>query len=346
MTVGPAHTCKDLDESLEHLNQIVARHGPSGFGDVMDRLQSERDGARVQRLIQLVLGILNALPREESTTFEFEMLFELIDSTRPTIVALLDFFADGPQSNRQIVPVLREALQQCPRDSLVLTFSDVTGATDLMAALGATLQDDSIVALLLSPPGQRTEGSDGFIAFFRTIVTAVQSPHFDVTELEGLLSFLNTDEPPVSELLKALRDYLQGETLDHLLASLTCLESTELGGETGIDILGGLLFSILNDENIDRGVFLTAAAPLIEQLQDPSLQTIIGSVMDALVYDLNLRELCIDLIVFLLREDNLPAVLDLTAALFEDEGIDDLVLLMSSLLAPCPDPPPDYALSD
>jgi len=343
---APGHICKDLDEALGQFTQIITDDEHSGIRDVMERLESERDGARVQRLIQLVFGILNALPREESTTFEFEMLFELIDSTRQTMVALLEFLADGPEDNRQILPVFRQALQQCPGDSLVLTFSDVTGATELMAALGATLADESVVALLLSPPGQRTEGRDGFIALYRTIVNAIQSPHFDFAELESYLSFLEIEEPPVSGLLKALRNYLQGESLEHLKASLSCLESTGRDGETGVDVLGGLLFSILNDERIDRGNILTAAAPIIEELQDPNVQTLVGSVMDALANDPDLRELWVDLLIFLLREDNLLAVLDLAVALFEDEGIDDLVLLMSSLVAPCPDPPPDYALSE
>ena len=341
---APGHICKNLDEALDQFTQIITGDEHTGIRGVMERLESERDGARVQRLIQLVFGVLNILPREESTTFEFEVTFGLIDSTRQTMVTLLEFFADGPESNRQIFPIFRQALQQCPRDSLVLMFSDVAGATELMAALGATLDDESVVALLLNPSGERTEGPDGFIALYRTIVNAIQSPHFDFAELESYLSFLELEQPPMSRLLKALRDYLQGESLEHLRASLSCLESTELEGETGVDILGGLLFSILNDEGIDRGNILTAAAPLIKQLQDSEVQTLIGAVMDAMATDSNLRELWVDLLIFLLREDNLPAVLDLAVALFEDEGIDDLVLLMSSLVAPCPDPPPDYAL--
>ena len=114
----------------------------------------------------------------------------------------------------------------------------------------------------------------------------------------------------------------------------------------GVDIIGGLLFDLLSDDDLDTGSLLTIAAPLIEQIQDPQTRTLLSAVLEALVEDLALREVTIDLLVFFLREDNLPVILEAAVPLISDGGIDSLVLLMAGLTVRCPDPPPEYAVSD
>ena len=335
-----------VDETTESLRALAGEGALDSLNVVVDRLIGELNGGRVQQLLELLLGLLQALPREEASSFEFQIILDLVEQAKDEMVVMLDFMRTGPDSSRLVFPVLSQALAECPRDSLILTVSDLIHSTDLMAALGLALDDPMIVGLLENIPNQPEEGRSGFIALIRTLVNAMQSSSFEFSELRELLAFLNLDEPPMSILLTELEAYTEGATFDHLLMTLDCFESTSVEGTPGVDAVGGLLYDLMTLEEMDVAGLLSLTAPLLAQLQEADLQILIHAALDALIEDLELRLKAIDLIIFLLREDNLPLVLDAFSALLETDAVEGLVVLMSSITIRCPDPPPSYGVAN
>jgi hypothetical protein len=101
--------------------------------------------------------------------------------------------------------------------------------------------------------------------------------------------------------------------------------------------LGGLLYDLITLEALDFGQLLSLMAPLLEQIQGPGLQTLGGAALDALIADDSLRDLAVELLIFLLRPDNLVPVLQSVAVLVETRGLDDLLRLVEGLTVRCPE---------
>lgn len=343
---APSHVCKTIDEMTVNILGMAQEGELGGLSEVVNRLTSELNGARIQQALELILGVLQTLPREETTEFEFQILLDLIDQAKQPLTAILDYIATGPDSRRFIFGVLDQAMNECPRDSLILTVDDIFKSTDLMAALGAMLDDPTIVELLTQIPDQPEDGKDGFKALLRTIVNALQAETFEFSDLRELLGFLSLDEPPMSDLLTELELYLSGATFDHLLATLDCIESRTVYGVPGVDALGALLFDMITLEELDIAGLLTLAAPLLAQLQEADIQVIGRAALDTLIVDIPLREKAIGLISFFFREDNLPPLLEAMTALLEGNGFEEVIVLLSSITVRCPDPPPSYGVVD
>lgn len=341
----PAHRCLTIDETTESLRSLAAEGALDSLAEVVDRLIGELNGGRTQQVLELILGVMQALPREESSSFEYQIILDLVDQAKGSMAVMVDFLRSGPDHRRYMFPILTQAVAECPRDSLILTVSDLFESTELMAALGLALDDPTIVNLLENIPNQPEEGRSGFIALIRTMVNAMQSSNFEFSEMRDLLAFLALDEPPMSFLLTELEAYLTGTTFEHLLLTLECLESTAVHGSPGVDVVGGLLYDLMTLDEMDVAGLLSLTAPLLAQLQAADIQIIGQAALDALIEDVELRLKAIDLIIFFLREDNLPPVLEAFSALLETDAIEGLVILMSSITIRCPDEPPSYGVA-
>ncbi len=343
---APSHICKTIDEMTVSIMGMAREGELGGLAEVVDRLTSELNGGRIQQALELILGVLQTLPREETTEFEFQILLDLVDQAKQPLSAILDYIATGPDSRRFVFGVLDQAMNECPRDSLILTVSDIFQSTDLMAALGTTLDDPRIVELLTVLPDQPDDGKDGFKALLRTIINAVQAETFEFSDLRELLAFLSLDEPPMSDLLTEVELYLSGSTFDHLVLTLDCIESTTVYGVPGVDVLGALLYDLISLEELDIAGLLTLAAPLLAQLQEADIQVIGRAALDTLIVDIPLREKAISLISFFFREDNLPPLMEALTAMLEGNGFEEVIVLLSSITVRCPDPPPSYGVVD
>ena len=341
-----SHVCLTIDETTESLRELAAEGALDSLTEVVERLIDELNGGRVQQLLELILGLLQALPREEASAFEYEIILDLIGQAKDSMAVMVEFMRTGPDSTRLLFPMLSQALAECPRDSLILTVSDLFQGTDLMAALGLALDDPMIVGLLENIPNQPEQGRSGFIALIRTMVNAMQSSSFEFSELRALLVFLELDEPPMSILLTELEGYLHGPSFDHLLMTLDCFESTSVNDTPGVDVVGGLLYDLMTLEEMDVAGLLSLTAPLLAQLQEADIQILGQAALDALIEDVELRLKAIDLIIFFLREDNLPPVLEAFSTLLATDAVEGLVTLMSSITIRCPDPPPSYGVAN
>jgi len=191
------------------------------------------------------------------------------------------------------------------------------------------------VELLANIPTDPNEGRAGFVALVRAVLTAVTSTNFDFAQVRELLSFLDLDEPPISDLMTQLERYFQGESLENIRTTVSCLANQSYLGLTGTDAVGGLLYDLMTIDGLELGELLTVMAPILEQLKDPELQTISSAIVDAFVEDLELRDLAIDLLVFLLREDNLVPVLESIEVMLSTRGLDDILLVMEGLTVRC-----------
>jgi hypothetical protein len=340
-TAAPQQRCPTLDDRLADFSAALESESMADLGLVFDRLARELNGARFESALELLLEVLQVLPREEATRFQFDLIGGLIDDTEETLLATLRYLSTGPDSRRDLFPVLRQAVMDCPRDSLVLTVADFFKATDLLASVGATLEDPTLLSILASPPDTPTAGRPGFVALVRAAVNAIQSPNFNIAQLRDLLSFTDLDRPPLSDLMIALESYLQGERFDHLLLTLSCLEESSVDGISGIDVLAGLVYDLVLLEEIELGSLLSLAAPVIEQIQDRDLQTLGTAILNAMVTDLPMRQLAKDLVAFLIREDNVGPLLRALVTLIERDAIDDLVAVAEGLTVRCTQPPLD-----
>jgi hypothetical protein len=118
---------------------------------------------------------------------------------------------------------------------------------------------------------------------------------------------------------------------------VTCLEETEVDGLDGGDAMGSLLYDLITLNGLELGALLSVAAPILADLKEPQVQTLLEAVLEALIEDVGLRDLAIDLVVFLLREDNLLPVLESVQVLVETRGADDLIQLVQRLTIRCPE---------
>ncbi|MCA9563463.1 MAG: hypothetical protein KC561_08235 [Myxococcales bacterium] len=344
-SAAPSTTCRNLDDLTAGLRSELRDGNLDGLAEVVDRLANERNGTRVSQALRVVLQLLQSLPREEATTFEFEIILTILDQVGEPLGAILDFLAQGQGESELLFPLLSTAIRECPADSFILTVEDIFKETALMAALGETLGDPQIVALVRALPGQSEEGKIGFIALFRTILNAIQSPSFDFAELRSILSFADIDEPPLSGLLDELERFLASESFDHLLLTVECIQVTEVDGHDGTEVLGGFLYDLITLPELDISSILSIAAPLLEEIQDEDIQTLGAAALERIKLDRELRAATIDLVTFFLREDNIGPLLDSVVVLFQADVLPDLVALIGELTVRCPESPPDYAVS-
>jgi hypothetical protein len=214
-TEAPSQRCAPIDERLTRVRAVLERGDLVSLQAVLERLQLERDGARLERALQLVLGILQSFPRDPANTFDFHLLLDLLETSRDPLAVVVRALSDGPEQRREVFGAVSVAMTECPRESFLLTLRDVFRATTLLEAAGGALSDTTVVDLLAHIPDQPEEGRDGFIALVRAIANAVRSPNFDFEQVRAILSFLDLDQPPVSDLVAALDVYLSGETLVH-----------------------------------------------------------------------------------------------------------------------------------
>jgi len=333
----PSARCDTLDERSETIREVLAFDELPGLQVIAERLANERNGALLERALAFALELIRFLPRKETTTFEFDLLGELIDATRSQVVAILDHLATGPDTRRDLLRLLSLAMTDCPRDSLILTVRDLFRATDLVASVGPVLGDPLVVSLLANVPDSEETGRPGFVALSRLLFNAVRSPNFDIADLRPLLGFLELDEPPLSALLDEAELYLVGDQLEHLQATLACFDGLEVDGRPGPDVVGDLLYDLVTIESLDTAGLLEAATPLIEQLQHPDIQLLGGALIDGLVDDLAFRETTIELLVFLLRDENVGLLLDSAVVLFESRAFDDLIHIIAGLTVRCPE---------
>ena len=342
----PEQRCKTIGDSTASLLSLAEEGQVDGLVEVVDRLMTERNGTRIQQAVDMLLGLLQALPREEASSFEFQILLDLIEQAKEPLKAVVDHIATGPESRRAVFPVLSQAMLECPRDSLILTVADLFASTELLAALGAALDDPIVVGLLANIPDLPEDGRAGFVALIRLVINAVQAETFEFSDLRSLLGFLELDEPPLSQLFEELEAYLQGATFEHLLLTLECIESTEVDGEPGVDVLGSLVYDLITLEELDVAGLLTIAAPLLAQLQQADIQVLGTAALNVLIADVGLRVQAIDLIAFFLRSDNLGPVLSAVGAMLDAGALEDIVVLLSSLTLLCPDDPPAYGVAE
>jgi hypothetical protein len=335
LTPSSQQTCPGVDDRLANVLATLRAGELDDLHAVLDRLATERDGVRLERAMQFGLRLLQALPRREAESFEYALVYTLLDRIREPAVGVLRFLAEGPAQRRAMFAVLGDMFAECARDSLILTVKDLFDDTDLLEAAGAALSDEAIVGLLANIPSSEQGGRAGFVALIRATVNAIRSPSFDFAQLRDLLSFLELDEPPLSGLLDALQAYLTGERLANLRATLSCLATQGWRGAPGVDVLGGFLFDVMTLEGLDLGELLELAAPILEQLKEPTVETLLTAVIDELLEDVGLRDLGLELVVFFLREDNLQSVLRATVVLFENRGIDDVLRLIEGLTVRC-----------
>lgn len=333
---APETRCATLDESTATLRTQLDAGALPGLAEVVSRLAVERSGALIEAALDVFFRIVASLPREETTSFEYDKLRELLTLARPQLVSVLEYLAGGDDSRADVLRLLRDGVVDCPRDSFVLTLRDVFEATELLGALGAALDDSLVVSLLRDIPGQEA-GERGFVAVLRLVFNAIASPSFDIAELRSILAFADLDRPPLSDAFAAAEAYLQPPRVDHLVATLACITETRVGERDGVEVLGTLLYGLITDENVDAAEFLVLAAPIIAELQEPDIQLLGGAIIDGLVDDLTLREAAIELVAFVLRDDNLPLLVADLPRLVADRGADDLVAVIEAITVRCPE---------
>ena len=65
----PEQRCLTLDERVERLVAAIDEQQLQSFEIVLERLQNEREGARLERTLRLFIRVLQAMPRQEATEF-------------------------------------------------------------------------------------------------------------------------------------------------------------------------------------------------------------------------------------------------------------------------------------
>lgn len=336
---APQALCPTVDEHLSDTLAALRAGKAQNLANTLDLMEVARPDA-AQGLLGAVLAIAGEVWRSglrEDTSLLTD-LGALLDGLTPLLTSIIDHLAREGAVQRDALEAVSGLLATCPQRALTDAAALLVSRPELVGALGDLVEDPLVVSVIESLSDGGQSGREGFVALFRTIIRALNSPNFVFADLTALIEPLfDLDAPPFDVLVAELELLLTAENLVTVRALTVCLDQQIVvaSGRTGTEALGALVYDLITDPQIRLGERLGELEPALEVLDDPRVRAALDAILGRLQSDEAVREGLKPGIRFLLAPEHVSGVLSDASALIQAGLLPDVIGLLTDVLEPC-----------